>query len=292
MKEAKMVKPTRTLRDLLAREKRATVLPGAYDSLLAMLVERVGFEAVYMTGAGVSAALGLPDYGLLSMSEIIHVLRRMVKSVGVPVVADADTGYGNELNVVHTVREFEATGCAGLHIEDQMFPKKCGHLDDKQIAPLDEFTRKVRAAVYARKDPAFVLIARSDARAKYGFEEAVRRVNAALEAGVDIGFVEAPETMEEVRAIPKLVNGPCMINIVRGGKTPLVPTQDLEAMGYKIIIAPGMALMTVITAYEACLRALKTTGTIPEPLEPLTIVGVLERVNIDGWDIDRRAVSG
>jgi 2-methylisocitrate lyase-like PEP mutase family enzyme len=286
-----MTKPTRTLRDLLDRNNRATVMPGAYDALLAMLVERIGFEAVYMTGAGVSAALGLPDYGLLSMAEITDVLRRMVKSVGVPVVADADTGYGNELNVVHTVREFEATGCAGLHIEDQMFPKKCGHLDDKQIAEPEEFTRKVRAAVYARKDPDFVLIARSDARAKYGFEEAVRRINAALEAGADIGFVEAPETMEEVRAIPKLVNGPSMINIVRGGKTPLVPTQELEAMGYKIIITPGMALMTVITAYEACLKGLKETGTIPEPLESLTIVGVLERVNIDGWDLDRRAVS-
>ncbi|MCA0921297.1 isocitrate lyase/PEP mutase family protein [Pseudooceanicola nanhaiensis] len=287
-----MTKPTSALRALLARDGQAVFAPGAYDALLAKLVEKQGFEAVYMTGAGVSGALGLPDLGLLSMSEITDVLRRMVKAVKVPVIADADTGYGNELNVVHAVREFEATGCAGLHIEDQEFPKKCGHLADKQIAPLDEYVRKIRAAVYARQDPDFLIIARSDARAKLGFEESVRRVNAALDAGADIGFVEAPETMEEVEAIPKLVNGPCMINIVRGGMTPIVSNFELQKMGYKIVITPGMALMTVITAYEACLKGLKETGTIPEPLEALSIVGVLERVDIEQWEADRKFVSG
>lgn len=287
-----MTNAPKQIRELLAREGRAVFAPGAYDPLLAMLVERTGFDAAYMTGAGVSAALGLPDYGLLSMAEITGQLRRMVKSVKIPVLADADTGYGNELNVVHAVREFEDTGCAGLHIEDQEFPKKCGHLENKQIAPAEEYVRKIRAAVYARENPDFLIIARSDARAKLGFEESVRRVNMALDAGADIGFVEAPETMDEVLAIPKLLNGPAMINIVRGGKTPIVSNFDLEKMGYKIVITPGMALMTVITAYEACLKGLHETGTIPEPLEPLTIVGVLERVNIDGWDKDREAVSG
>ena len=286
-----MTKPTRVLREML-EAPGAVFAPGAYDALTAMLVERVGFPAVYMTGAGVSEALGLPDYGLLSMGEITDVLRRMVKSVDVPVIADADTGYGNELNVVHAVREFEATGCAGLHIEDQMFPKKCGHLDDKQIAPLDDYIRKIRAAVYARKDPDFLLIARSDSRAKLGFEESIRRVNAALDAGADVGFVEAPETMEEVREIPKLVNGRCMINIVRGGKTPLVSLQELQELGYSIVITPGMALMTVITAYEAALAGLRDTGMIPVPLEELTIVEVIERAKSKGWDADRAAVSG
>lgn len=285
-----MTKPTRALRELLAKPG-AVFAPGAYDALTAMLVERTGFPAVYMTGAGVSAAWGLPDYGLLSMSEITLTLERIARSVDVPVIADADTGYGNELNVVRTVQEFEIRGCAALHIEDQEFPKKCGHLDDKQIAPLEHFTRKIAAAAYARKDPDLVLIARSDARAKLGFEEAVRRVNAAIDAGADIGFVEAPETMEEVEAIPKLIKGPCMINIVRGGKTPLVSLQRLQELGYKIVITPGMALMTVITAYENCLEGLRDTGTIPEPLKTISIPQVLERVNSESWDAHRQAVS-
>lgn len=285
-----MTKMTTRFRKLLAERK--VQAPGAYDPLTAMLVERMGFHSVYMTGAGVSAAHGLPDYGLLSMAEITDTLRRIVRLVDIPVIADADTGYGNALNVVHTVREFEATGCAALHLEDQEFPKKCGHLDDKQIAPLDEYVTKIRAAVYARKDPDFTIIARSDARNKLGFEEAVRRVNAALEAGADVGFVEAPETMDEVRAIPKLVKGPCMINIVRGGKTPLVSDQELRDLGYSIVISPGMALMTVITAYEAALKGLHETGMIPVPLEEISIVQVLERVNIDGWAADRKAVGG
>jgi 2-methylisocitrate lyase-like PEP mutase family enzyme len=285
-----MTKATTTFRKLLAERK--ILAPGAYDPLTAMLVERMGFSTVYMTGAGVSAALGLPDYGLLSMSEITDVLRRMVKLVNIPIVADADTGYGNALNVVHAVREFESTGCAAIHIEDQEFPKKCGHLDNKQIAPLEEYVGKISAAAYARKDPDFTIIARSDARARLGFEEAVRRVNAALQAGADVGFVEAPETMDEVRAIPKLVKGPCMINIVRGGKTPLVPYDELRELGYSIVITPGMALMTVITAYEAALKGLHDTGMIPVPLEQISIVEVLQRVNIDGWDADRKAVAG
>jgi 2-methylisocitrate lyase-like PEP mutase family enzyme len=285
-----MTKPTRVLRDLLAKPG-AVYAPGAYDALTAQLVERSGFPAVYMTGAGVSAAWGLPDYGLLSMSEITLTLERIARCVGVPVIADADTGYGNELNVVRTVQEFEMRGCAALHIEDQMFPKKCGHLEDKQIAPLEDFTRKIAAAAYARKDPDFLLIARSDARAKYGLDEAVRRVNAALEAGADVGFVEAPESMEEIRAIPKLVKGPCMINIVRGGKTPLVPLQDLAELGYKIVITPGMALMTVITAYEAALEGLRDTGSIPVPLKNISIPQVLERVASETWDAHRAKVS-
>jgi len=172
-----------------------------------------------------------------------------------------------------------------------MFPKKCGHLEQKEIAPLEDYLRKIAAAAYARKDPDFLLIARSDARAKLGFEEAVRRVNAALDAGADVGFVEAPETMEEIEAIPKLVNGPCMINIVRGGKTPLAPYQRLQELGYKIVITPGMALMTVITAYENALERLRDTGSIPVPLTEISIVQVLERVGIDAWDETRRKVS-
>jgi 2-methylisocitrate lyase-like PEP mutase family enzyme len=281
----------RVLRDMLER-KEMIVAPGAYDALTAMLVERMGFAAVYMTGAGVSASWGLPDYGLLSMTEITTTLERMTSTVDVPVIADADTGYGNELNVVRTVREFESRGVAALHIEDQAFPKKCGHLEQKQVIPLEEYTRKIAAAAYARKNPDLVLIARSDARAPLGFEEAVRRVNAALEAGADIGFVEAPESMEEIEAIPKLVKGPCMINLVRGGKTPVVSLDLIRDLGYAIAICPGMALMTIINAYEDALKHLMDDRIIPQPMVDISIPQVLERVKSLAWDKDRATVAG
>jgi len=281
----------RVLRDMLER-KEMIVAPGAYDALTAMLVERMGFAAVYMTGAGVSASWGLPDYGLLSMTEITTTLERMTSTVDVPVIADADTGYGNELNVVRTVREFESRGVAALHIEDQAFPKKCGHLEQKQVIPLEEYTRKIAAAAYARKNPDLILIARSDARAPLGFEEAVRRVNAALEAGADIGFVEAPESMEEIEAIPKLVKGPCMINLVRGGKTPVVSLDLIRDLGYAIAICPGMALMTIINAYEDALKHLMDDRIIPQPMVDISIPQVLERVKSLAWDKDRATVAG
>lgn len=285
-----MVTTARVLRDMIER-KEMIVAPGAYDALTAMLVERMGFAAVYMTGAGVSASWGLPDYGLLSMSEITLTLERMTRTVDVPVIADADTGYGNELNVVRMVREFEARGVAALHIEDQAFPKKCGHLEHKQVIALEEYTKKIAAAVYARKNPDMLIIARSDARAPLGFDESIRRVNAALEAGADIGFVEAPENMEEVEAIPKLVKGPCMINLVRGGKTPVVSLNVIRDLGYAIAICPGMALMTVINAYEDALGSLMTERIIPEPMKNISIPQVLERVKSHVWDADRESVS-
>ncbi len=280
----------RALRELLAGPEMVAA-PGAYDALTAMLVERTGFPAVYMTGAGVSAAWGLPDYGLLSMSEITLTLERMVRSVDIPVIADADTGYGNELNVVRTVQEFEVRGVAALHIEDQAFPKKCGHLENKQVVSIGDYARKIAAAVSARTDPDLVIIARSDARAPLGFEEAVRRVNAALDAGADIGFVEAPESMEEIEAIPKLVKGPCMINLVRGGVTPQYSLEVIASLGYKIAICPGMALMTIINAYEDALTRLMETREIPLPMHALSIPQVLERVKSRAWDDVRAKVS-
>src|ERR1700675_1634747 len=218
------------------------VAPGAYECIGARVIEQAGFGAVYMTGAGTAATLGYPDYGLLTMSEMADNAGRIAASVDVPVIADADTGYGNELNTTRTIREYERRGVAGLHIEDQGFPKKCGHLDNKAIISLDEYLAKIRAAVAAKRDPDFFIIARTDSRAVLGFEEAVRRANAALAAGADMAFVEAPQTMEEVAAVPRLVKGPCLLNVVWRGKTPEVAFGEAERMGYRFAIVPGLLL--------------------------------------------------
>ena len=197
-------------RELLRRDGMV-VAPGAYDCITARLIERAGFDAVYMTGAGTAATLGYPDFGLVTMSEMVANAGRIAAAVGVPVIADADTGYGNELNVVRTVREYERAGVAGIHIEDQGFPKKCGHLDDKEIVPREDWLAKIRAAAASRRSPDFLVIARTDARAVAGFDEAIARANAAIAAGADMAFVEAPQTVEEVAAVPRLVSGPCLL---------------------------------------------------------------------------------
>src|ERR671929_1314988 len=196
--EDRMSRATK-LRQLLKQDM--IVAPGAYDCITARTIAQAGFSAVYMTGAGTAATLGYPDYGLVTMSEMADNAGRIAAAVDVPVIADADTGYGNELNTTRTVREYEKRGVAGLHIEDQGFPKKCGHLDDKVIIPLDDYLAKIRAAVAAKRDPDFLIIARTDSRAVAGFDEAIRRANASLEAGADMAFVEAPQTLEEVAAV-------------------------------------------------------------------------------------------
>jgi 2-methylisocitrate lyase-like PEP mutase family enzyme len=183
-----------------------------------------------MTGAGTAATLGYPDYALVTMSEMAENAGRIASAVDAPVIADADTGYGNELNATRTVREYEQRGVAGMHIEDQGFPKKCGHLDNKLIVPIDEYLAKIKAALAARRNPDFFIIARTDSRAVLGFEEAIRRANAALAVGADMAFVEAPQTLEEVSAVPRLVNGPCLLNVVWRGKTPDVAFTEAEQM--------------------------------------------------------------
>src|SRR6202047_543294 len=205
----------RSFRDLLKRE-RMVVAPGAYDCITAKLIEQAGFSAVYMTGAGTAATLGYPDFGLVTMSEMVANAVRIAAAVERPVIADADTGYGNELNVFRTVREFERSGVAGTHIEDQEFPKKCGHLEGKQGIPREDYIAKIRAAAAARRDQDFMVIARTDSRAVAGFDAALRRATAALAAGADMAFVEAPQTQDEVAAVPRLVNGPCTIHVAWG----------------------------------------------------------------------------
>ena len=216
-----------------------------------------------MTGAGTSVSHGYPDFGLLTASEMVANAARMVRAVEVPVIADADTGYGNELNVFRTVQDYERAGVAGIHIEDQVSPKRCGHLDDKEIVPREDWLAKIRAAAAARRDADFLMIARTDSRAVVSFEEAVARANAALDAGADMAFVEAPQTIEEVAAVPKLVHGPCLLNVVRGGKTPEIDLRRAEAMGYRLAIVPGLLLKAVMGACDEMLADLKTHARAP-----------------------------
>lgn len=258
--------------------------PGAYDCITARLVEQAGFAAVYMTGAGTAATLGYPDYGLVTMSEMTANAGRLAAATTLPVIADADTGYGNELNVVRTVREYERRGVAGIHIEDQGFPKRCGHLEDKVVIPLGDYSAKIRAAASAKRDPDFLLIARTDSRAVLGFEEAIRRANAALEAGADMAFVEAPQTREEVAAIPRLVGGPCLLNVVWRGKTPDISLDDAQSMGYKVAILPALLFTAVIGVSDAMLEELRRTRRHPVPAADLTPAEAFRRLGAEEWD--------
>src|SRR5436190_9821 len=276
------MKQRKTFRSLIA-QNRYIVAPGAFDTLTARLVELAGFEAVYLTGGGYSRANGYPDLGLLTLTEITRWIG-MSAAVDVPVIADADTGYGNELNATRTIREYERRGVAGLHIEDQGFPKKCGHLDNKVIVPLDEYLAKVRAAVAARNNPDFLIVARTDSRAMLGLEEAIRRANAALQAGADMAFVEAPQTLEEVAAVPKLVKGPCLFNNVWRGKSPDLAFDEARRMGYRLVIVPGMLFKAVIGVCDATLKQMNETGRHPILDTGMTVRDAFRRVGADEWD--------
>jgi 2-methylisocitrate lyase-like PEP mutase family enzyme len=237
-----------------------TMVPGAYDSLTARLVEAAGFSAVYLTGGGYSRASGYPDLGLLSLTENVQFIGRTVEAVGIPVIADADTGYGNAINVIRTVREYEKTGVAGFHIEDQVSPKKCGHYEGKEVISRAEMVGKIKAAVDTRRDADLVIIARSDARAVEGLDAAIERVNAYLEAGADVGFVEAPQTVEELRIVGQKVRGPALVNVFEGGKTPMLGAKELEAMGFRLGIYPSQTHRAAIRAAQRVLAAMKRDG--------------------------------
>ena len=268
----------------LLQGKGLIVAPGAYDCLTARLIEQAGFEAVYMTGAGTAASLGYPDFGLVTMSEMVANAQRIAAAVAVPVVADADTGYGNELNVFRTVREYERCGVAGIHIEDQVFPKKCGHLEGKEVIPREDYVAKIRAACAARQNRDFTIIARTDAGAIAGFEEAIARANSALAAGADMAFVEAPETEQEVATVPRLVKGPCLLNVVRGGKTPDVDLREAEKMGYKLAIVPGLLIKSVVGVCQKMLSELQATHRHPALLKEMTVGDVFELFGANEWD--------
>ena len=269
------------------KEPGMLIAPGAYDGLTAMLVAQAGFPAVYMTGAGTSVAHGYPDFGLLTATEMVANAARMVRAVDIPVIADADTGYGNELNTVRAVQDYEQAGVAAIHIEDQVSPKRCGHLDDKQIVPREDWIAKIRAAAATRRDPDFLVIARTDFRAVVGFEEAISRANEALENGADMAFVEAPQTLDELAAVPKRVNGPCLLNVVWGGKTPMLDLREAASIGFKLAIVPALLLKAAIGACDDALAALKATHTHPTPPGGMTVRDAFDRVGAREWDVLR-----
>jgi 2-methylisocitrate lyase-like PEP mutase family enzyme len=275
--------PGASLKRLLA-ESAPLVAPGIYDGLSAAMARRAGFAAVYASGGAIARSMGLPDLGLVTMSEMTQRLAQIVEAAGIPVLADADTGHGTALHVRRTVRSFEAAGVAGLHIEDQDFPKRCGHLAGKGLAPMAEMAGKIEAAVETRRDPDFLIAARSDAIAVEGFEAAMERAAAYKAAGADILFIEAPETLEQIAAIPERLPGPFMINMFRGGRTPAMPLEQLGALGFGLVIIPSDLQRATIQAMQSVLTAIRTDGdstAVDNLLAPLPARD--EAVEQDDW---------
>lgn len=260
------------------------MVPGAVDPLSARLVEAAGFSAVYLTGGGYSRAQGFPDLGLLTMTEVTQWVGRVVGTVTVPVIADADTGYGNALNVIRTVQEFERTGASGIHIEDQVAPKRCGHYEGKDVISLAEMVGKIRAAVDSRRDERFVIIARTDARAVNGLDDAIERMHAYKEAGADVAFVEAPQSRHELEVIAERLTGPLMVNMFDGGKTPFVDAADLEKMGFSIGIYPSQVHRAQIRASQRVLAELRRNGSTSVVSDQMTSFSEREEiVDAEAW---------
>ena len=255
------MRKTTKLRQLLKR-KEILVAPGAHDALSAKIVARAGFDAVYFTGYGQAAShLGSPDVGLLTMTEMVMRARNFAAAVDVPVIADADTGFGNVVNVIRTVREYEAAGVAAIQLEDQVAPKKCGHMTGRQVVPLEEMVGKIKAAAEARQDPDLVIIARTDARTTLGIEEALRRGKAFAEAGADVLFIESPESLDEMKLITSSFDIPVLANMVEGGRTPLMTAAELEALGYGLVIFPTATTYITAQAVTRLMQELKRSGT-------------------------------
>lgn len=271
------------LRKLLGAP-RYLIAPGAYDTLTARLVQAAGFDAVYLTGGGYSRANGYPDVGLLTMTENLQFIARTVEAVDIPVIADMDTGYGNAVNVVRSMRDYEKSGVAAFHIEDQVSPKKCGHYEGKQVITTAEMVGKIKAAVDTRRDADLLIIARTDSRAIEGLQAAIDRMNAYLEAGADLGFVEAPQSKAELAAIPQALAKPAVANIFEGGKTPALPAHELEAMGFRLGIYPSQTHRAAIAAAKKVLAVLKRDGdTSAIEHELATFNDREEAVNAGRW---------
>jgi 2-methylisocitrate lyase-like PEP mutase family enzyme len=270
----------RRLRELLAREE-LIIAPGVYDGISSALVRKLGFPAAYMTGAGVAAAgYGLPDVGLLTLTEMAERARVLAGLLDVPVIADADTGYGSPINVVRTVIEYERAGVAAIQLEDQVFPKRCGHLAGKEVIGGARFQVTVRAAVEARTNPDTVIIARTDARAPLGIEEAISRGRAYAEAGADVIFIEAPESVEEVERIAREIDVPLLLNVVPGGRTPEIVPERLAELGFRIAIHPGVVLGAVARAAIEALSELAGTSGIETSANP---AGFFDLFGLTRW---------
>lgn len=247
----------------LLQEPGAFILPGAYDSMSARLIEETGFKAIYATGAGISnAQLGWADVGLTSLKEVVDIVARMTDVTSVPVVVDADTGFGNAINVIRTVREFERAGVAAIQMEDQVSPKKCGHFSGKDVISQEEMVNKIKAALDTRQDENLTIIARTDALAVNGMGDALERAHAYAEAGADLIFVEAPTTIEQLKEITSKQQGvPQIINLVEGGRTPLISLKEAEEMGFKVMLCANTALRSAIKGIMQSLRVLKEEGS-------------------------------
>jgi len=261
------MKKTTLLRNLL--EKRdALVMVGAYDAISAILIQRAGFKAIQCSGFGIAASLlGKPDVGLLSYGEMLDQTRKIIQAVDVPVMADGDTGFGTAVNVYRTVQEFEAISAAGVNLEDQVFPKRCGHLEGKEIVSLEEMVGKIEAAKEARQDPDFIINARTDAIAVAGIDEAIRRGNAYAKAGADLIFVEAPQSPEQIRRVVGEIDAPISINLfdgVKGGKTPIVPIEDLRKLGVARVSIPVGVVFAAVRGMENYLKVLAERGVAPD----------------------------
>ena len=254
------MKPTTRFRQRLA-QPGLIVAPGAYDGLSAKLIEQAGFDVVYATGGGISRSCGCPDIGLLTMTEVLMYLRWIVEATSLPVIGDCDTGYGNALNVMRAVREFERTGVAAFHLEDQITPKRCGHYEGKEVVSCEEMCKKLEAALEARTDPDLVIIARTDVRATHGLDEAIRRGQAYAKVGADMIFVEAPRDRDELQRIADEIDRPLVANMVKGGKTPLLSAAELEALGYKLAIYASDVQRAAIYGMREVLKVLQRDGT-------------------------------
>jgi len=273
-----------TLKKLLNR-KQLLVAPGCFDGLSARLVQEAGFEAAYLSGGAIARSMGIPDIGLVTMSESIERAAQIVSAIQIPVIADADTGYGNAVNLVRSVREFERIGVAAIHIEDQITPKRCGHLDGKEVISRAEMEMKLKAALDTRTDPDFCIIARTDARGVHGLEDAIGRAQAFAKLGVDAIFVEAPQSESELAEIPKrLPDVPLLVNVFKGGKTPMLPIERLQQMGYRIAIYPSETQRAAIHAMRSALTTLKRDGTTESIDASLTTFKERDKVvGLDDW---------
>ena len=252
----------KSIRKLLNDKSKSLVIPGVYDAIGAKIVEKVGFEAMFQTGYGTSATLlGMPDYGFIGSAETIDNARRICNAVSVPVIVDADTGYGNALSVDKLVRELEASGASGIFLEDQKWPKRCGHMQGKEVIPKDEYAEKLQAAINARSNEDFIIVARTDARATEGLDKAIERGLYYNKIGADVIFIEAPKTIQEMKKIGNAINAPLVANMIEGGATPISSASQLREMGYKIILYPLSVLFSNTYATLQILKELKRAGT-------------------------------
>ena len=270
---------TTRYRELIKRPQIA-VMVGAYDALSAKLVERAGFDLTFVHDYGVSASLlGMPDMGLVTLTEMTDILEKVVKAVNIPVIGDGGCGFGNPLNTWRTVREYESIGIAGVNLEDQVYPKRCGHLAGKQVVEPAEMVEKIRAAVDARRDPDFVITARVDSIAIHGLDDAIKRANIYVEAGADMIFVEAPTTEADIQRIINETKAPSWINMVEGGKTPLVPIPKLQQMGAALVDYGPLVLFAAAGGVERALQALKRDGTSANHLKELMLFNEINAIN-------------